>query len=44
MFDSGSSLNFASNIKRIKGINELLFPLKLLENHRFSDDFKENRI
>ena len=34
----GMTPNFASNTKQT-----LLFPLKLFENHRFSDDFWRNR-
>ena len=30
-------------LSQSKQINQLLFPLKLSENYRFSDDFRGNR-
>ena len=38
----GLSANFASYMGEVKRINLILFLVKSLQNHRFSDDFWEN--
>ena len=39
----GPPPNFALILSEFKPVNELLSPLKALENRRFPDDFRGNR-